>query len=381
MGPPAGLQASGRRRGRARCLLEPFARVRWGAGAARASCPSLEPLIEPVQTHRARICKNESEHYENTMNNLPEKTATVYAGLDIAKATLQLHCQNQPAALPNNAQGHAELVKRLQAVPGAHLVCEATGGYERALVAALQTANLPVSVVNPAQVRHFALAQGRRAKNDPLDAAVLAAYGQAIQPAPTPVPEPVLAQLRALVQWRDQLKEQLARLRMQTEHLTLRFAQQQQAKLITHLKKQMDCVEAELERVLALAPKIQAQVQALVALAGVGQITALGVLTQMPELGRLNRRQTAALAGLAPWTRQSGPWEGQRHIGGGRAVIRQALYMSAVVLARQKQTALGKFYARLRLAGKPAKVALTAVMRKLLLQMNQTLKDHALKTA
>jgi transposase len=313
------------------------------------------------------------------MNTPPEKAAAVYIGLDIAKATLQLHCQNQSASLSNSADGHARLVKRLRAVPGAHLVCEATGGYERPLVAALQAANVPVSVVNPAQVRHFALAQGRRAKNDPLDAAVLTAYGYAIHPAPTPIPDAVLAELRALVQWRDQLKEQLARLRVQTEHLTLRFAQQQQAKLITHLKKQMASVEAELERILALAPSVQAQIQALITLDGVGWITALSVFTQMPELGRLNRGQTAALAGLAPWTRQSGPWEGQRHIGGGRAAVRHALYMSAVVLARQTETALGKFYARLRLAGKPAKVALTAVMRKLLIQMNQTLKDHALK--
>jgi transposase len=314
------------------------------------------------------------------MNNLPEKTAAVYIGLDIAKATLQLHCQNQQTTLPNNAQGHIRLIKRLRAVPGAHLVCEATGGYERSVVAAFHAANLPVSVVNPAQVRHFALAQGRRAKNDPLDAAVLTAYGHALQPAPTPVPEAVLAELRALVQWRDQLKEQRARLRMQTEHLTLRFALRQQAKLITHLEKQMAGVEAELARILALTPNVQAQVQALIALDGVGWITALSVFAQMPELGRLNRGQTAALAGLAPWTRQSGPWEGQRHIGGGRAGVRHALYMSAVVLARKTETALGKFYARLRLAGKPAKVALAAVMRKLLIQMNQTLKDHALKT-
>jgi transposase len=314
------------------------------------------------------------------MNSLTEKTAAVYIGLDIAKATLQLHCQNRQATLPNNADGHLRLIKRLRAVPGAHLVCEATGGYERCVVAAFHAANLPVSVVNPAQVRHFALAQGRRAKNDPLDAAVLTAYGHALQPASTPVPQAVLAELRALVQWRDQLKEQLARLRMQTEHLTLRFTQRQQAKLITHLKKQMAGVEAELERILALTPNVQAQVQALIELDGVGWITALSVFVHMPELGRLNRGQTAALAGLAPWTRQSGPWEGQRHIGGGRAVVRHALYMSAVVLARKTETALGNFYTRLRLAGKPAKVALTAVMRKLLIQMNQTLKDHALKT-
>jgi transposase len=314
------------------------------------------------------------------MNTLPEKTTVVYVGLDIAKATLQLHCQNVQTELTNDAAGHARLLKRLRALPGAHLICEATGGYERPVVTALQAANLPVSITNPAQVRHFALAQGRRAKNDPLDAAVLTAYGQAIQPAPTPVPDAVLAELRALIQWRDQLKEQLARTRMQGEHTELRFAQRQQTRLIAHLEKQLTGVEAELQRVLTQAPKIQAQVQALDQLDGVGWLTALSVLSQMPELGRLNRGQTAALAGLAPWTRQSGPWEGQRHIGGGRASVRRSLYMSAVSVARRNKTPLGQFYHRLRLAGKPAKVALTAVMRKLLIQMNQTLKDHALKS-
>ena len=112
----------------------------------------------------------------------------------------------------------------------------------------------------------------------------------------------------------------------------------------------------------------------LEALDGVGRLTALSVLSQMPELGQLNRGEAAALAGLAPWTRQSGPWEGQRHIGGGRAAVRRALSMSAVALARMKESTLGKFYAKLRAAGKPAKVALTAGMRKLLVQMNQVLK-------
>jgi transposase len=314
------------------------------------------------------------------MKTLPEKTSVVYAGLDIAKATLQLHSQNEQVALSNDPPGHARLIKRLRAVPGAHLICEATGGYERPVVAALQTAGLPVSVVNPAQVRHFALAQGGRAKNDPLDAAVLTAYGQAFKPAAAPVPDAALAELRALVQWRDQLKEQLVRVRLQSEHVSLRFAQRQQAKLIAHLEKQMAAVEQELRAALDRTPQVQARIQALTELDGVGLITALSVFSQMPELGKLNRGETAALAGLAPWTRQSGPWEGQRHIGGGRAVIRRALYMSALGLARQTKTTLGRFYARLRLAGKPAKVALTAVMRKLLIQMNQTLKDHALKS-
>jgi transposase len=317
----------------------------------------------------------------NTSNSMTKKSVAVHAGLDIAKATLQLHLQGQQHVLHNSEAGHRQMVALLQAVPGAHVVSEATGGYERTVVAALQRADIPVSVVNPAQVRHFALAQGRRAKNDPLDAAVLTAYGNALDPAPTAVPDEALAQLRALVQWRDQLKEQLTRTRQYVEHATLPFVRRQQTKLVKHLTAQIKTVEKELAAALARFPGIQEQVRELATLDGVGTLTAVSVLSQMPELGRLNRQQTAALAGLAPWTRQSGPWEGQRHIGGGRAVIRRALYMSAVGLARQTQTTLGKFYHRLRAAGKPAKVALTAVMRKLLLQMNQLLKNHALKSA
>lgn len=312
---------------------------------------------------------------------MTEKSTAVYAGLDVAKATLQLHLQGVQHVLDNSEAGHRKMVALLQTVPGAHVVCEATGGYERAVVAALQLASVPVSVVNPAQVRHFALAQGRRAKNDPLDAEVLTAYGQALHPPPTPLPDAVLAQLRALVQWRDQLKEQLTRTRQYGEHATLPFVQRQQAKLIQSLTAQIKAVEKELATVLAQSPLVQEQIRELATLDGVGTLTAVSVLSQMPELGQLNRQQAAALAGLAPWTRQSGPWEGQRHIGGGRAVVRRALYMSAVTLARQSLTSLGKFYNRLRAAGKPAKVVLTAVMRKLLLQMNQLLKNHALKSA
>ena len=311
---------------------------------------------------------------------MTENLAPVYAGLDIAKATLQLHFQNRQHAPANSTAGHAQLIQLLRTEPRAHVVCEATGGYERPVVAALQAARIPVSVVNPGQVRHFALSLGRRAKSDPLDAAVLTQFGASAQPAPTPVPDAALAELRALVQWRDQLKEQLVRASQYAEHGTLRFALRQQTKLVEHLQKQMKGVEKELARAVQRAPQCRAQVEQLAALDGVGVLTAVSVLSHMPELGQLNRGRTASLAGLAPWIRKSGPWEGQRHIGGGRAVVRRALYMSAVTLARRPDTTLGAWYKKLRAAGKPAKVALTAVMRRLLLQMNKTLKDHALKT-
>jgi transposase len=308
------------------------------------------------------------------MNSLTENKTVVHTGLDLAKATCQLDLQGRCHDLPNTAAGHRQLLKLLRAVPGAHVVCEATGGYERAVVAALQAAQVPVSVLNPARVRHFALAQGQRAKTDPIDARVLSAYGAALRPEATAVPDEVLAELRALVQWRGQLQEQRNALRNHGEHATLPFVQRQLAKLETHLDRQMEAVEEELAAALARSEHWQQQVAKLEALDGVRRLTAVSVLSQMPELGRLNRGEAAALAGLAPWTRQSGPWEGQRHIGGGRAAVRRALYMSAVSLTRLKESTLGKFYARLRAAGKPAKVALTAVMRKLLLQMNHELK-------
>jgi transposase len=308
------------------------------------------------------------------MNTLNEKNITVHTGLDISKATLQLHLQNRQHVLSNDAAGHRRLIKLLRAVPGAHVVCEATGGYERPAVAALHAAQVPVSVLNPAQVRHFALAQGQRAKNDPIDAALLTAYGQALHPLATPLPDAALAELRALVQWRAHLRDQLNAARNHAEHATLAYVKKQLARLAVYLERQMEKAEGELTAALLRAPQWQEAVNKLVGLAGVGKLTAVSVLSHLPELGRLNRGQAAALAGLAPWTRQSGPWEGQRHIGGGRADVRRALYMSAVALTRQVESTLGKFYAKLRAAGKPAKVALTAVMRKLLLQMNHTLK-------
>src|SRR5713101_2840515 len=137
----------------------------------------------------------------NTTNTMTERNSVVHAGLDIAKAQLQLHLENQQHVLPNTVTGHQRLIRLLRVVAGVHVVCEATGGYERKVVSALHSANLPVSVANPAQVRHFALAQGQRAKNDPIDAALLTAYGHALRPNATPVPQAVLAELRELVQW------------------------------------------------------------------------------------------------------------------------------------------------------------------------------------
>ena len=305
---------------------------------------------------------------------MTEKPSSVHAGLDIAKASLQLHLQSKSYDLPNNTGGHAQLTKRLAAIPGVHIVCEATGGYERAVVAALHAATIPVSVINPARVRQFARASGELAKTDPIDAAMLTAFGQAFTPEPTAARTPSEIKMAALVTRRVQLLE-------------LRVAEAQRAdtcadldlrKLFTpwlaQMEKQIAKVETLIEALLKTQAPLADQVQRLDDIMGVGRITAVTVLATMPELGQLNRRQAAALAGLCPYNRDSGQWAGKRCISGGRAEVRRALYMAALSASRSNHL-LKPFYDRLIAAGKPAKVALTAVMRKLIVLMNHLLKN------
>jgi len=299
---------------------------------------------------------------------------TIYAGLDIAKLNLQLHFAGRVHDLPNTAAGHRRLLKLLAAQPGVHVVCEATGGYERDIVAALHEATVPVSVLNPARVRHFARATGQRAKTDHIDAAVLTAYGQALQPKPTTARTELEQQLAELVRRRVQVLEILVAQRQQIERLTLPALRRQAQSLVRRLERDVKQIEAQLKTLRTQASDLGARVQKLEAITGVGTITALGVLAELPELGTLNRRQAAALAGLAPHPRESGQWHGRRSISGGRAPVRRALYMAALVAAHSNRQ-LKEFYQRLRAAGKPAKVALTAVMRKLIVLINHILKN------
>jgi transposase len=299
---------------------------------------------------------------------------TIYAGLDIAKLNLQLHLAGRIHDLPNTAAGHRRLLKLLATQPGVHVVCEATGGYERTAVATLHEAKVPVSVLNPARVRNFARAQGQRAKTDHIDAAVLTAYGQALQPKPTAPRTEQEQQLTELVRRRVQILEILVAQRLQSQHLTVPALQRQAKSLVRRLEREVQQIEAQLQALRTQAASLDTRVQKLEAITGVGTITALGVLAELPELGTLNRRQAAALAGLAPHPRESGQWHGRRTIGGGRAPVRRALYMAALVAAHSNRQ-LKEFYQRLRAAGKPAKVALSAVMRKLIVLMNHILKN------
>ena len=317
---------------------------------------------------------------QNTPQTMNQNIPAVYAGLDIAKASLQLHFQGKSSDLPNTTSGHTHLVQRLAAVPGVQVVCEATGGYERAVVAALHAAAIPVSVINPARVRQFARASGKLAKTDPIDAAMLTAFGQALAPEPTAPRTATEIKLAALISRRAQLLELQVAERQRADTCT----EPALAKLFTawlaQMEKQIGKVEALIEELLAEQTTLANHVERLDEITGVGRLTAVMVLAAMPELGQLNRRQAAALAGLCPDNRDCGQWAGKRCIGGGRADVRRALYMAAVS-ASQSNKLLKPFYDRLIAAGKPAKVALTAGMRKLIVLMNHLLKNPTFSLA
>jgi transposase len=310
------------------------------------------------------------------MNN-----SVLYVGLDIAKDSLQVNLRDANFSVPNTPAGHRRLLKQLKACTEPVLVvCEATGGYEQAVLTQLHQGLVPVTVVEPSRVRHFAKACALRTKTDQIDAALLSEFGRQTEPRPQAPMDAATAQLRQLTRHRQHLQELLQNTAQQTRHLTLPWLRKENAQLrrqlLTHLLKIKKQIQALLQNQTCLNQKAQALQQ----IKGVGEKTAVSLLSEMPELGTLNRRQTAALAGVAPFSRESGHWKGKRFIGGGRPLARKALYMAALVASRYHPT-LKAFYLGLRQRNKPAKVALTAVMRKLIILLNTQLKHLNLSLA
>lgn len=298
----------------------------------------------------------------------------IYAGLDVAKLSLQLQLQNQSHALSNTAAGHRRLLALLHATSApVQIICEASGGYEQGIVRALQEARVQVCVVDPARVRHFVRATGQRAKTDRIDAAMLARYGEQVQPRPTAPLSAAQVQMRELVRRRAQLLEVLQLTRQHAQHLTLLALRRQSAALVRQVRRQIVAVEKEIQKVVADEPSLSQRSRRLQSVSGVGPATAAVLLAEMPELGTLNRGQAAALAGVAPFARESGKWRGRRWVGGGRTSVRKALYMAALVGSRAN-TVLRERYQHLRTQGKPAKVALVALMRHLVIHLNAILK-------
>jgi transposase len=298
----------------------------------------------------------------------------LYIGLDVAKASLQIDLAGHSHSLTNNTKGQTQLLKMLRDYPAAHVVCEATGGYEQPLVRTLQAAQIPVSIVEAGRVRHFAKAKGLRAKTDPIDAAVLSEYGRTFRPTASTAPTLQQTRLAELSQRRQQLLQSLIAQNHRAEHYQDKFCIQQSRQLSRTLERQIAACENAIINLIAADEKLQHKADRLDAIPGVGLITAATVLAEMPELGSLSDTAASALAGVAPYNRDSGLQTGNRHIAGGRKTVRCSLYM-ATLSAIRYDAIFKAFYTRLRLAGKKPKVAIVACMRKLIVLMNRLLKN------
>ena len=257
------------------------------------------------------------------------------------------------------------------------VICEASGGYERALLQVLQRAGVKVSLVQASRVRQYARDSGILAKTDSIDAHLLCRFGEAIKPPATKPAKPQQDKLRELESQRRYLSRLLVAEQNHSAQLTQGALVRLSKSLRQQMQKQIDQIDRLIGQLIAQSQELSAKAQKLTAVAGVGPRTAALLLAQMPELGELNRREAAALAGLAPFNRDSGNARGKRSIFGGRRAVRSGLYMAALVATRHNPI-LAEFYRRLRAAGKPPKLALTATMRKLLIALNSSLKPQTL---
>jgi transposase len=297
----------------------------------------------------------------------------IYAGVDVAKDSFVLHFQGRTSTLANDAKGCTRLVRILQRGGPVQIILEATGGYEQAVVRALHAAGIAVSVLEPSRVRAFAKAQGRRAKTDPIDAGVLCAFGEAIHPAPTLPPSAEQSKLAEWVLRRRQLLESVVAESNRSAHYLDALSRRQAASLLRMLRRQISQCDQAIAGLIASDAKLQSRATRMQEVPGVGATTAAILLAEMPELGTLSSEGAAALAGVAPYNCDSGPWKGCRRINGGRVTVRCALHMASLSASRYDPI-LRTFHQRLLAAGKKKMVALTAVMRKLIVLLNRLLK-------
>lgn len=312
-----------------------------------------------------------------------------YVGIDVAKDHLDVAVQevetpeggeeplssrSESFRVENTSDGRAQLVGRLQQADPARIVLEASGGLERPVVAALGAADLPVVVVNPLQTDEFAKALGRLEKTDPLDAEVLALFGERMRPEVRPLPSEAQQRLEALVRRRRQLVEmrEAERNRLDRAEEAVRPSLNEH---VRYLEEQISAVEREVGTLIEESPAWKAQEDLLCSVPGIGETTARVLLARLPELGDATREEIAKLVGVAPIAQESGTWKGGRHIQGGRADVRRALYM-ATLAAIQHNQKIRAFYRRLVDRGKEAKVALIAAARKLLVVLNTMLKNQ-----
>ena len=300
-----------------------------------------------------------------------------YIGIDVAKDRLDVHLRpaDEAFALSRDGAGLEALVERLVALRPALVVLEATGGFEVVVAGALAAAGLPLVVVNPRQIRDFARATGRLAKTDRLDAEAIARFAEAVQPAPRPVPSAAAQALGELVARRRQLVAMLASEgQRRRQARDPRLGRRLEAHVVW-LQQELSALETDLDDAVRGTPAWRAAEDLLASVPGIGKTSARTLIAELPELGSLDRRKIAALVGVAPINRDSGTFRGRRMVMGGRASVRTALYMPTLTAIRHNP-ALQAFYQRLIGRGRPAKVAITACMRKLLVILNAILRDH-----
>lgn len=301
----------------------------------------------------------------------------VYVGIDVAKANMDvaIYPSGQQWSFSNDDKGINQAVTRLRELSPELIVMEATGDIELPLTAALTVAGLPMVVVNPRQVRNFARAMGRLSKTDTIDAQVMAYFAATVQPKPRPMPDAQTQELSAILARRRQVIEMIVaeRNRLGIANEAVRESIQDH---IAWLEKELADVDNNLTRIIQESPLWKEKDELLRSVPGVGPVLSVTLLADLPELGTLNRRQIAALVGVAPLNRDSGTFRGKRSVWGGRAKVRAVLYMATLVATRHNAV-IRAFYQRLYAAGKEKKVALTACMRKLLTILNAVIRSRS----
>lgn len=299
------------------------------------------------------------------------------AGVDISKATLDvhLHPDAKSARFGNDAKGFKAMIAWLAPYAVERIVYEATGSYHRAFERRMAEAGFPLAKINPARARRFAEAIGQTAKTDPVDARLLARMGALLAPRITVPPRETVDEMQQLLCARRALVKDLVAAQNRLQIRLLPLLKRQSKERLAQIERQIAAVDAALRERIAADAAFKARFDILISIPGLGATSAMTLLLEMPELGRLENKCAASLAGLAPFARESGKWKGERRIGGGRSHLRRALYMPALVAARWNGDLKAK-YAALTAAGKPKKLALAVVMRKLIILANVLLREE-----
>lgn len=309
------------------------------------------------------------------MESMP--AADRFVGIDVSKSWVDVHLRPDGAAFrcTTDGEGLAALVRRVRPLTPRLIVMEASGGYESIVAVSLAEIGLPVAIVNPRQVRKFAEALGQLAKTDAIDARVIAHFAEAVRPPPRPLPDPMMIQLQELLARRRQLVVMITAEKQRWTKAESKITQRSHKTMLKSLESERARIERAIDKLVRHSPLWCAKLDLLTSVPGVGDIVARTLIAELPELGTADRHQIAALAGVAPFSRDSGRRKGKRFVRAGRVQVRAPVYMACLTAIRRNPP-LRAFYRRLRDAGKPTRLALVAVMRKLLTILNAILRDN-----